>query len=365
MKYKNTPGFSHGQPDKIGVLIGNLGTPEAPTKKALTPFLKQFLSDPRVIEVPRLIWWFILNLIILRIRPAKSAKAYQEVWTEQGSPLRVHTTELAKALGVLLKQKWGGQIEVDWAMRYGQPAVAGKIQTMLDKGVRKLVVIPLYPQYSSTTTASMFDVVAEDFSQRRWIPELRFVTSYHDYSHYIEALATSVEQHWSEFGRAQKLVLSYHGIPVRYLHSGDPYHCQCHKTSRLLAERLRLKEGEYMTTFQSRVGREEWLRPYTDETMKSLPCDGIRTVQVLCPGFSADCLETIEEIAQENREYFLESGGEKYEYIPALNARSEHVSALADLVEANLSGWLRSDSSNQYCEDRKKRYENHVFNKSL
>ncbi|PID42086.1 MAG: ferrochelatase [Proteobacteria bacterium] len=351
MEYKNATPSGHSQSGKVGVLITNLGSPDAPAKKALIPYLKQFLWDPRVVELPRLIWWFVLNLVILRVRPSASAAAYKKVWTEQGAPLKKNTIEQARALGVALKKKWGDRVELDWAMRYGQPSIEHKVQEMMNKGVDKLVVLPLYPQYAAATTASTFDAIANDFCRRRWIPELRFVTSYHDNPLYIEALAKSVEQHWSEFGRAQKLVLSYHGIPVKYVQRGDPYQNQCYKTSSLLVERLGLKEDEYMITFQSRLGREEWLRPYIDETMRALPEKGVRSVQVMCPGFSADCLETVEEIAEENREYFLESGGERFEYISALNARSEHITALAALVEANMSGWLDANLTDQHCEN--------------
>ena len=210
---------------------------------------------------------------------------------------------------------------------------------MLSQGVRKLVVLPLYPQYSASTTASTFDAIAKDFTKRRWLPELRFVNHYNDRPDYIKALANKVRAYWEEHGKADKLILSYHGIPKRYLLNGDPYHCECHKTSRLLAEELGLTHDEYMTTFQSRFGKAEWLKPYTDETMKSLPGNGVKSIQVMCPGFSADCLETIEEIGEENREYFMEAGGEKYEYIPALNSDEEHIDMLFGLVKENLHGW--------------------------
>jgi len=340
MKYKGSPGFDHAQTPRIGVLITNLGTPEAPEKKALKPYLKQFLSDPRVVEVPRLLWWFILNVIILNVRPARSAEAYATVWEDEGSPLLLHTRDQAVALQETLAQRHGDRILVDYAMRYGRPAVSNRIQAMLDAGVRKLVVIPLYPQYSGPTGGSTFDALAEDFRARRWLPDLRFVAQYHDHPGYIRALADSITAYREAHGSADKLIFSYHGEPLRYLEEGDPYHCQCHKTTRLVAESLGLAENEYLTTFQSRFGREEWLQPYTDETLKSLPDQGIRKVQVVCPGFSADCLETIEEIGEENREYFMEAGGEDYAYIPCLNATPTHIEFLADLAEEQLSGWL-------------------------
>lgn len=343
MKFKGSPTFSHQQPDKLGVLVTNLGTPDAPTKSALKPYLKEFLSDPRVVEVPRLIWSLILNGVILRIRPKRSAEAYQTVWTERGSPLLYHTEDQANAIREQLQMQHGEHVVVEFAMRYGSPSIADAIERMLQAGVRKLLVLPLYPQYSASTVASTFDAVAKDFTQRRWLPELRFITHYHDFEPFIQAAASRIKRHWEQHGRADKLIFSYHGIPLRYLKNGDPYHCECYKTSRLLAEKLGLDEREYLTTFQSRFGREEWLQPYTDETMKSLPNKGVKSVQVFCPGFSADCLETIEEIGEENKEYFIDNGGERYEYISALNAEAQHVDALTKLIDKNLSGWTMTN----------------------
>lgn len=339
MAFKGLSNFSHSQKDKVGVLITNLGTPDEPTTPALRRYLKQFLSDPRVVEIPRLIWMLILHGIILRTRPKKSAHAYQTVWTEEGSPLLVHTRNQANALAESLKEEWGDGIEVDFAMRYGSPSIDTVVQSMLDKGVRRLVVMPLYPQYSGSTTASTFDVLAKDFQQRRWIPELRFVTSYYDNPLYIKALADKVRAYWDQHGKADKLVLSYHGVPRFFLEKGDPYYCHCQVTSRLLIEELGVEDDSIITTFQSRFGKAEWLKPYTDKTLQSLPDQGVKSVQVMCPGFSSDCLETIEEIAVENRDYFLEAGGEKYDYIPALNDDKSHINVLSDIASRNLSGW--------------------------
>lgn len=340
MKYTGTDKFDHAQPPRVGVLVTNLGTPQAPERKPLRVYLKEFLSDPRVVEVPRLLWWFILNGIILNVRPARSAAAYRTVWTEDGSPLLLNTRAQADALQGALSARHGDTVIVDFAMRYGTPAIADVVQEMLARGVRKLLVVPLYPQYSGPTTGSTFDALAADFTRRRWLPELRFVSSYHDYPAYIRALADSVRGHREQHGAADRLIFSYHGEPRRYLDEGDPYFCHCHKTTRLVAEALELSESDYLVTFQSRFGREEWLQPYTDETLKALPGAGVRSVQVICPGFSSDCLETLEEIGVENRDYFLEAGGERYEYIPCLNADPGHIDALAALVEEHLTGWL-------------------------
>ena len=350
MKYKGNSDFSHKQQDKIGVLITNLGTPDAPQKKDLKRYLREFLSDPRVVEVPRLLWWMILNLVILNIRPRRSAKAYRTVWTERGSPLLFHTKDQANALRIKLKQTYGENIVVNFAMRYGSPSVDSVIDEMLQQGVRKLLVLPLYPQYCASTTASTFDAVAASLATKRLIPELRFINHYHDFPEYIQAVADKIRQHWEINGRADKLIFTYHGIPKRYLLNGDPYHCECYKTSRLLAENLGLNEEEYLVTFQSRFGREEWLQPYTDKTLIALAEQGVKSVQLVCPGFSADCLETIEEIEVENRDYFLEAGGSRYEYIQALNAESSHIDMMEKLLEQHLHGWSVSNDTDKRVE---------------
>jgi ferrochelatase len=344
MKYRGSPDFDHAQEGRIGVLLTNLGTPEAPEKYALRPYLKQFLSDPRVVEIPRLLWWFILNVIILNVRPARSADAYRTVWTDDGSPLLIHTRDQSSALEQRLHAQYGGRVIVDFAMRYGEPSITTAIQSLIDRGARQLLVLPLYPQYSGPTGGSTFDAVADDFRKRRWLPDFQFIASYHDQPGYIHAVAQSIREHWDKHGRAEKLLFSYHGEPRRYLDEGDPYHCQCHKTTRLVATELGLGEGQYLTAFQSRFGREEWLKPYTDETLKQLARDGTRSIQVVCPGFSADCLETIEEIGEENREYFMEAGGESYEYIPCLNASDAHIEFLNALIVERIQPWLELHS---------------------
>ena len=331
--------YQHGDKQRTGVLVTNLGTPEAPTAKALRPYLKEFLWDRRVVEIPRAIWWLILNGIILRVRPRKSAEAYKGVWTEEGSPLAVITRKQCDAIRTKLEEQYGDDIQVAWAMRYGQPSVAKAIQSLIDQGISRLLVLPLYPQYSGTTTGSTFDAIAKDFMDRRWIPELRFVNHYADNERYIDALANSVREHWEKHGKPQKLVMSYHGLPQRYLHQGDPYHCYCQLSSRLLAEKLGLGDDDYLVSFQSLFGKAEWLRPYTADTMKALPEQGVDDIQVICPGFAADCLETIEEIEEENKEYFIEAGGKRFSYIPALNTREDHVAMMMDIITTHLSGW--------------------------
>lgn len=337
--YQSTPAFEHGASESVGILLVNLGTPEAPTAPAVRRFLKQFLSDPRVIEYPRWLWWLILNGVILRIRPSRSAAAYRKIWTDEGSPLMLFSVDIARRLQAALDQQLPGATHVALAMSYGEPSVDTAIDRLLENGARRLLVLPLYPQYSGTTTASVIDAVARKFNRLRWVPEVRFINQYHDEPGYIAALAASIREFWKENGRGTLLMFSFHGVPRQTLLDGDPYHCQCQKTARLVSEALELGDDEWVLSFQSRVGREEWLRPYTDETIEKLAGQGLSRLDVVCPGFSTDCLETLEEIAMQNAELFLSSGGEVLHYIPALNARDDHVSFLTDLVEKNLGGW--------------------------
>lgn len=349
MTYQGEPHYAHGSAERLGVLILNLGTPDEPTTPALRRYLKQFLSDPRVIELPRLLWWPILNLIILNTRPKKSAAAYREVWDHyaDGSPLLTISRAQQRGLQERLSQQMAGPVTVGLGMRYGNPSVASALAELRDAGARRIVVLPMYPQYAGATTASTFDAVYDELKTWRWIPEMRFINHYHREPAYLDALARSVREHFAEHGIPQKLMMSFHGVPKRYLLAGDPYHCECHVTGRLLAERLGLSADQYMVTFQSRFGREEWLKPYTDETLKSLPGKGIKHIAVICPGFSADCLETIEEIGQENREYFMEAGGETYHYIPALNERDDHLDALTHLIRRHTQGWIENSGFDQ------------------
>jgi ferrochelatase len=337
MKYRGQTDYDHQGPSpRSGVLLCNLGTPDAPKTAELRRYLKEFLSDPRVVEVPRLLWWMILNLIILRIRPRRSAKLYQTVWSDEGSPLMVHSKAQVAGVKALLDKKFNADIPVVLGMRYGNPSMESAIQQLTEMNVRDITVLPLYPQYSGATTGSTFDAVAQVFTKTRWVPELHFIGSYHQSPLYIEALCESIQAHIDEHGMPEKLMFSYHGTPERYLKKGDPYHCLCHQTTRLVREKMGLNEELVMTTFQSRFGREPWLQPYTDKTLESMPAEGVKHVAVICPGFSSDCLETIEEINGEGREIFTEHGGETFHYIPCLNAQPAHLEALAEIAAKHL-----------------------------
>jgi len=333
------PEYAHGDPESLGVLLVNLGTPDAPTPSAVRRYLREFLSDPRVVELPRLLWWLVLNLVILVVRPSRSAKAYAEIWTDQGSPLLCISTDIAAALVTRLRQRFSGPVHVALGMSYGNPSIPSALEQLHGAGARRIVVLPLYPQYSGTTTASVFDAATRNLSRRRWVPELRFITHYHDEPGYIASLAASVREYWQRHGRGDRLLLSFHGVPKSTLLDGDPYHCHCRKSARLLATALELGDDEWQVVFQSRLGRAEWLKPYADETIASLGSDGLERIDVLCPGFAADCLETLEETAIRNRALFRKSGGGELHYIPALNARDDHVSFLARLVEKHAQGW--------------------------
>lgn len=342
--YQKMPKFEHGQKSSTGILVVNLGTPEAPTTSAVRRFLRQFLSDPRVVEYPRALWWLILNLVILVIRPARSAAAYRKIWTDQGSPLMIYSQSITDKLRDQLRAAADTKTEVELAMTYGEPSVDTAIDKLLAAGARRLLVLPLYPQYSGTTTAAALDAVLRKLGQQRWIPETRWINNYHDEPGFIDALASSVRDHWAEHPRGEKLLMSFHGIPKSLLEKGDPYFCHCQKTARLLAERLQLVEDEWLITFQSRVGAEEWLTPYTDDTIKALAQDGIRELDVICPGFSTDCLETLEEIAMQNAEFFHEAGGKVLRYIPSLNDSDRHIELLSGLVNRHITGWAEDEA---------------------
>lgn len=331
--------FHHDLRPGTGVLLVNLGTPDAPDRASVRRYLKEFLWDPRVVEGSRLAWWLVLNLVILNTRPGRSAKAYQKIWTEQGSPLLCISRDQAQAL----QRQLGDSIKVELAMRYGSPSIASALARLRDQGVRRLLILPLYPQYAAATTASIFDAVTEQLRTWRWLPELRFVNHYHDDPTYIAALADSVRRWRASHGSADKLLLSFHGIPEEYFHKGDPYFCECHKTGRLLATELGLQDDQWMLSFQSRLGPRKWLQPYTDQTLQKLAGEGVKSIQVLCPGFSADCLETLEEVAMENHDIFLQAGGERYQYIPCLNADPGHIAMLGGLAQRHMAGWATFD----------------------
>ena len=338
MKYFGEKNYKHGTKTHIGVLLTNLGTPDAPNSKALKVYLQQFLSDPRVIEIPKFFWQIILRGIILQIRPQRSAKSYHSIWTKDGSPL----LNISKRQIHLLKDNFQSSYSntvFALGMRYGNPSIESALKELQKKNVRRLIVFPLYPQYCAATTASTFDAVTNFLQKWRWIPELRFINQYFEEEKYIETLVSSIEDFWKKNGKPQKIIFSYHGIPKRYLINGDPYHCFCLKTTRLVKEKMRLSDDKVITTFQSRFGREEWLKPYTSEILKELPSKGIKDIHIISPGFSADCLETLEELEEENREYFIESGGKQYKYIPCLNDNNEHLDFIAHLITKNTQGW--------------------------
>jgi ferrochelatase len=332
--------YEHGSLQRVGILLSNLGTPDEPTVPALRRYLRQFLSDPRVIEVPRPVWAVILNSFILPFRPRKVAEAYREIWTDEGSPLLVIARQQRDALRAMLQEKYGDLVRVSVGMRYGQPSIDAALQELLDDNCRRILHLPLYPQYAAATTATNIDELARCFARRRWVPELRTVNQYDDDPGYIAALANSVRELWERDGEPERLLMSFHGIPQRYYDQGDPYPCFCQRTGRLLGEALGIEKDRYAVTFQSRFGREPWVQPYTDVTLEEWGAEKLGSVDVICPGFSADCLETLEEIDMQNREAFEEAGGGRFRYVPALNARDDHVEALASIVERNLGGWV-------------------------
>ena len=335
--------YEHGTPEKIGVLLVNLGTPEAPTPTALRPYLKEFLSDPRVVEIPRLIWWPILNFIILNIRPKKSAEKYASVWTKDGSPLMVNSIGQLEGLKRLLMEA-NKKIVVELAMRYGNPSIDSAILRMMDQDVQKLFILPLYPQYSGSTTATVFDKVFESIAKLRNPPSLRLRKSFHDHPMYIASIASDIEKYWSRNGKPDQLLFSFHGVPLRSLQDGDPYHCQCHKTARLVAEKLSLEDSDWTISFQSRFGKAEWLKPYTTSTIVKLAQErNIKKLHVICPGFISDCLETLEEINMEAREDFLEAGGSDFKYIPCLNFSENAIKLIHSLVLDDIEGWGNND----------------------
>lgn len=341
MKYQDIPAYSSRIPGTLGVLFVNLGTPVAPTPREVRRYLAEFLFDPRVVELPRPLWWLVLHGVILRLRPRRSAKLYQKIWTAAGSPLLEISRRQVAALQQGLDRVRPGQIRVCLAMRYGSPSIAEGLAELRRVNAQRVLVLPLYPQYSATTTASTFDAIARVLMRQRWLPELRFINQYHDDPGYIRVLADSVRDHWRERGEAERLLMSFHGIPQEYADAGDPYADQCRRSAHLLAEALGLSNERWQLAFQSRLGPKQWLQPYTDQTLQRWGQEGRSgRVDVICPGFPADCLETLEEIAEQNRELFLHAGGRDYGFIPGLNASPGHIGFLLELVERHLQGWL-------------------------
>jgi ferrochelatase len=340
MSYQTEPIYTHGSPEKTGILLVNLGTPDAPTPQAVRAYLKEFLSDPRVVEIPRVIWWFILNGIILNTRPKKSAAKYASIWLKEGSPLRVHTEKQAAMLQGYLGQRTRAPFVVEHAMRYGNPSIPSVLRKLKEQNCQRILVVPLYPQYAASTTATVNDIVFAELQRMRNAPALRTIKHFHDRPGYIKALAGNINDYWMKHGRPDKLLMSFHGLPRYTLDKGDPYHCECHKTGHLLAQELGLKPEQYAISFQSRFGKATWLQPYTTATLKEWGKQKTARVDVVCPGFVADCLETLEEIGMEGREDFRHAGGGEYRYIPCLNDRNDWMHALTELVLDNLQGWL-------------------------
>ena len=328
MKFKGEQNFQHENEQKKGVLIAYLGTPDSPDVLSVKRYLKEFLSDPRIIEVPKIIWWFILNIFILNFRSFNSARLYKSIWTDGGSPLLVNCIKIKEKVQKSLPSNY----QVALGMRYGNPSIKSALNELKEANCRDIEVITLFPHYSATTVGSIFDAVSTEIKSWRWVPSVKFLNSYHDNPLLIEILSERIQKSFDSQGKPDKLVFSYHSIPKKYFDSGDPYHCLCQKTSRLIAEKLSLDEKDYITAFQSRFGPSEWLKPYTSETMKSLPKEGIKSVQVVSPGFGVDNLETLQEIDIENKEYFEDAGGENFHYIPCLNDDDDHIEFLISLI---------------------------------
>ncbi len=341
MRYVSSPDFHRDTAERIGVLLVNSGTPDAPEPRAVRAFLKRMLSDPRIVEMPRALWLPILHGLVLPLRPARVARKYRRIWSAGGSPLLELSERLRSELTSTLAQRFLAPFSVELGMLYGTPSVAQALTRLRESGAQRILVLPLFPQYCGATTGAVYDQVSAELRRWRWLPELRFVAEYHDQPEYIDALRRSVVSHWEERGRTPHLLVSFHGIPERYFRQGDPYFCKCQKTARLLAEELMLREGEWSVSFQSRFGAAEWLKPYTSEVLRQMPARGIREVTVMCPGFAVDCLETLEEIGIENRDVFVRSGGERFEYVPALNARAEHARLLASQIARHCQGWTQ------------------------
>lgn len=341
--YKPEPALTHASSTQVGILLANLGTPDAPTPKALRTYLKEFLSDRRVVEIPRAIWWLILHGFILTLRPRKSAEKYAKVWSKEGSPLLVHAQKQTKLLQGFLSLRIKSPYAVELGMSYGNPSMDTAIEKLKAQGCDRILVFPLYPQYAASSSASALDAVWRVLLHTRNVPAIRSIKHYHDHPAYIAALAQSVREHWASDGRPEKLIMSFHGVPRNTLDKGDPYFNQCQKTACLLAEALNLQAAQYVICFQSRFGKTEWLKPYLTTTLEELGKQKIKRVDVICPGFSSDCLETLEEIALEGKHLFQQNGGGEFNYIPALNEREAWIHAMCDIALENLQGWVNAD----------------------
>jgi ferrochelatase len=352
MRYLPEPEHRHGTIAKTAILLINLGTPDAPTPRAVRRYLEQFLSDPRVIEIPRALWLPILHGFVLNSRPKKSARKYARIWSSEGSPLKVHTERQAR----LLRSHFGLQVPmpltVDFAMRYGEPSIQSTLARLKAEGCERVLVLPMYPQYAASTTASALDEVGGFLRRVRNVPEIRLVKHFHDHPLYIAALANLVREYWRQSGRPDRLLMSFHGLPRYALALGDPYHFECQKTARLLAGELGLAESRWQISFQSRFGRAEWIEPYTASTLAEYGQNGVRRVDVICPGFVADCLETLEEIGIEGRKIFLGAGGTEFHLLPCLNERADWISALADIARQYLADWVIESRNPQLEKDR-------------
>ena len=327
-------GFESGYQEKVGILITNLGTPDNPDAKSLRKYLKQFLSDKRVVDYNRLLWWLILNIIILNVRPRKSAKLYESIWTDKGSPLLVNMQSIVKKL-----QSKNKDVHIKLGMRYGNPSIEEALNYFKNKNIFKILVLPLYPQAGSPTNSSTFDEISRVLNSWPWLPNLRFVNGYHDHEDYILAVSNSIKKSTSNCDDIEKIIFSFHGMPVRYLNEGDPYYCFCHKTARLVAGRLKLSEDKYILSFQSRFGSEEWLQPYIDDEIVRLAKNGVKNLHIISPGFSVDCLETLEEIKIQYDELFKENGGDSLTYIPCPNDHDDHIELIDKLIKVNMSDW--------------------------
>ncbi len=348
--YNPEPPYTHGSQAKVGILLANLGTPDAPTAKALRPYLQQFLMDRRVVEIPRFIWCWILHCIILVIRPKKSAEKYASVWTDQGSPLMVYAQQQKTLLQQSLAKHINSPFAVELGMTYGNPSMKSAIQSLKAQGCDRILVFPLYPQYAASSTAAALDAVWRVLLKMRNVPAIRTIKHYHDHPLYIQALASHIKAYWQQHGQPEKLVMSFHGVPKFHLMKGDPYHCECHKTARLLAEALGLNKEQYQVAFQSRFGRQEWLQPYLANTLDALGKQQVKRIDIVCPGFSSDCLETLEEIAMEGKHLFQSVGGGEYHYISALNSEAVWIEAMRDIALEHLQGWVSIDFNQMQAE---------------